>query len=151
MVANKRAVLQPKTKITTISDVAAASMESALPTSTSLSSMLAPEEVSARATRVQLTAKSEMSPAEKRAQRLREKKAKAKRSDTIERQRSKVSGVAKGAGAVKKEKKKALEAVTKGKGVTVVGKGSAKSRNGIKAQQGTKRTAPPVNGQKLKL
>ncbi|KAH8835820.1 U3 small nucleolar ribonucleoprotein complex, subunit Mpp10 [Flagelloscypha sp. PMI_526] len=84
---------QPKAIIETLSNIPTASMESALPTSQSASTILAPEEVFAPSNEVR--ARSELTPSEKKA---------------LHR-------------GVKKQKKEALKSmVKKGKGVTVVGK-----------------------------
>ncbi|KAK7050943.1 U3 snoRNP protein [Paramarasmius palmivorus] len=114
---------QPKATISTVSDVSTASMESALPTTKSVSTMLAPEEVFTPAT-ADLRAKSEMTPAEKQALRRKERKAKKKRRDALETSVDKYAK-SKKAGSVKKQKEEALKSVVKsGKGVTVVGKKS---------------------------
>lgn len=135
--------VQPQTKIQTISNVPAASLESALPTSHAAATMLAPEEIAARATGKDLVAKSEMTPQEKRAARQRAKKARSKQRDAVVAAKGKVAtGGAKGKGAVKKEKERALSAVSKGRGVTVLGKA-----NGRDAKSKPK----PVDGKKLKL
>jgi U3 small nucleolar RNA-associated protein MPP10 len=98
-------------------------MESALPTTKSVSTMLAPEEVFTPAT-ADLRAKSEMTPAEKQALRRKERKAKKKRRDALETSVDKYAK-SKKAGSIKKQKEEALKSVVKsGKGVTVVGKKS---------------------------
>lgn len=115
--------LQPKATITSVSNVAAATLESALPTTKATTTMLAPEEVFAPASS-DLRARSELTPAEKRALRNKQKKAKKKAHDAIERGVQKF-GRPKGAGDVKRQKEAALKTLVKtGKGVTVVGKKS---------------------------
>ncbi|KAL4243431.1 U3 small nucleolar ribonucleoprotein MPP10 [Abortiporus biennis] len=120
----------PKATISTISNVAAASMESALPTSKSTNSMLAPEEIFAPSSS-DLRAKSELAPTEKRALRNKQKKAKKKARDTLEKSVDKYAK-ARSVSGVKKQKEAALKTVVKtGKGVTVIGKKpetSSKSR-----------------------
>lgn len=85
--------------------------------------MLAPEEVFAPSTS-DLRARSELTPTQKRALRNKEKKAKRKARDTLEKGVDKFSKV-KGIGGVKKQKEAALKSIVKtGKGITVVGKKS---------------------------
>jgi Mpp10 protein. len=96
-------------------------MESALPTSKSAVSMLAPEEVFA-AESSQPRARSEMTPAEKRSLRAKERKIKKKQRDMLGKTVDKVAKM-RGISGVKKQKQAALESIVKhGKGVTVVGK-----------------------------
>jgi U3 small nucleolar RNA-associated protein MPP10 len=98
-------------------------MESALPTSKSAASMLAPEEVFSASTS-SLTAPSELTPAEKRARRTKERKLRKRQRDVLEKNINKLAKP-KGAAGVKREKKVALNTLVKhGKGVTVVGKES---------------------------
>lgn len=82
--------------------------------------MLAPEEILAPST--ESRARSEMTPAEKRALRGKERKARRKSRDILDKSVDKFAKM-KGIGGVKKQKQAALESVVKsGKGVTVVGK-----------------------------
>ncbi|KAF5390161.1 hypothetical protein D9757_002897 [Collybiopsis confluens] len=112
---------QPKATISTISNVSTASMESALPTAKSVSTMLAPEEVFALSSS-DLRARSELTPAEKQALHRKERKAKKKARDTLDKSTDKYARAQKG-GSLKKQKEDALKSVVKaGKGVTVVGK-----------------------------
>ena len=116
-------VLQPKATITTVSNVAAATLESALPTTKATTTMLAPEEVYAPASS-DLRARSELTPAEKRALRNKQKKANKKARDALDKSVQKF-GRPKGVGDVKRQKEAALKTLVKsGKGVTVVGKKS---------------------------
>ncbi|EIW64701.1 Mpp10 protein [Trametes versicolor FP-101664 SS1] len=113
----------PKATITSVSNVAAASLESALPTTKATSTMLAPEEVFAPSAS-DLRARSELTPAEKRALRNKHKKAKKKVHDAIQKTSEKM-GRPRGVGDVKRQKDAALKTLVKsGKGVTVVGKKS---------------------------
>ncbi|CAE6338787.1 unnamed protein product [Rhizoctonia solani] len=104
--------------------MASASLESALPTSLSTSTLLAPEEVYTPSN-PEIRARSELTPLEKKAARGRERKKRKKERDTI-------SSVAEAAGKggrqprnVKEAKEQALNGLVKnGKGVTVVGKAS---------------------------
>lgn len=85
--------------------------------------MLAPEEVFAPQS-AQLKARSELTPAEKRALRNKQKKSNKKARSTLD-QRATALSKAKGIGGVKKQKEAALKSVVKsGKGVTVIGKKS---------------------------
>ncbi|KAJ3526875.1 hypothetical protein NMY22_g9997 [Coprinellus aureogranulatus] len=112
---------QPKSLISSVSNVSTATLESALPTTRSAASMLAPEEVFA-AESSQPRARTEMTPAEKRALRAKERKAKRKQRDILEKTVDKVAR-SRNPGSVKKQKQAALESIVKhGKGVTVVGK-----------------------------
>lgn len=93
--------------------------------------MLAPEEVFSTEP-TQLRARSELTPAEKRALRTKERKAKKKQRDTLDKAIDKTAK-SRGIGGMKRQKQAALESIVKqGKGVTVVGK-SAKD---IKSQAG---------------
>ena len=90
--------------------------------------MLAPEEVFAPQA-AQLKARSELTPAEKRSLRNKQKKAHKKQRATLE-QRVESFGKAKGVSGVKKQKDAALKSLVKsGKGVTVIGK---KSKEDVK-------------------
>ncbi|KAJ7619063.1 U3 small nucleolar ribonucleoprotein complex, subunit Mpp10 [Mycena polygramma] len=112
---------QPKATISSISNVSSATLESALPTTKSAASMLAPEEVFAAASS-DLRARSELTPAEKKALRGKERKAKQKSRDNLNNSVDKYAKL-KGIGGIKKQKQAALASVVKtGKGVTVVGK-----------------------------
>jgi U3 small nucleolar RNA-associated protein MPP10 len=97
-------------------------MESALPTAMATSSMLAPEELFNPA-KAETRSRSELSPSEKRALHTKERKAKKRQRDILEKSRNKVTKPTKGIGNLKKEKQAALNSIVKtGKGVTVVGK-----------------------------
>uniref|UniRef100_A0A8H7Y8E6 U3 small nucleolar ribonucleoprotein protein MPP10 n=1 Tax=Psilocybe cubensis TaxID=181762 RepID=A0A8H7Y8E6_PSICU len=112
---------QAKATISTVTNAATASLESALPTSKSTSTMLAPEEIFATSPS-SLRARSELTPAEKRAQRSRDRKAKKRQRESLEKSVDKLAK-SRGIGGVKKQKQAALESVVKhGKGVTVIGK-----------------------------
>lgn len=112
---------QPKATISTVSNVSTATLESALPTAKSVGAMLAPEEVFAPSPS-DLRSRSEMTPAEKQSLRQKERKAKKKTRDTLNKSTDKYARVQKG-GSLKKQKEDALKSVVKsGKGVTVVGK-----------------------------
>ncbi|KAM6498141.1 U3 small nucleolar ribonucleoprotein complex, subunit Mpp10 [Amanita muscaria] len=109
---------QPKAVISTVSNVPVTTLESALPTTKSATSMMAPEEIHAPVTS-ELRARSEMTPSEKKALHNKRKKAKRKTRDLLEKSVDKFAKMKN----AKKQKQAALESVVKvGKGVTVVGK-----------------------------
>lgn len=108
----------PKASISTVSNVSAATLESALPTSKTVSSMLAPEEVFKTASS-DPRARNELTPAEKRTLRAKERKARRKTRDALDKSVDKYAKMK----GIKKQKDAALKNVVKsGKGVTVVGK-----------------------------
>ncbi|KAG9103460.1 hypothetical protein FRC06_010657 [Ceratobasidium sp. 370] len=121
---------QPKAQITTVTNMASASLESALPTSLSTTTLLAPEEVYAPLPG-DSRARGELTPAEKRAARSKERKKRRKQRDSLAEavdkfgsQGSSGRGQPKNA---KEAKSQALNSLVKsGKGVTVVGKDSGK-------------------------
>ncbi|KAF9267796.1 Mpp10 protein [Marasmius fiardii PR-910] len=124
---------QPKATISTVSNVSTATLESALPTTQSASTMLAPEEVFAPQAS-DLRARSELTPAEKQALRRKERKARKKNRDALDKSVDKYAKAKKG-GSVKKQKEEALKSVVKsGKGVTVVGKKSKDLTKGKKSK-----------------
>lgn len=94
--------------------------------------MLAPEEVFATSSS-DPRARSELTPAEKKALRGKERKAKKKNRDSLNNSVDKYAKL-KGIGGIKKQKQAALASVVKsGKGVTVVGKekkGKSRPRKG---------------------
>lgn len=126
--------LQPKATITTVTNVASASLESALPTAKSAATMLAPEEVYQPAPSA-LRAKSELTPDEKRTLHNKHKKVRRKARDALDNgvdKWAKLNG-AKSTKSVKAQKEAALKSVIKhGKGVTVVGKKSQDNKKGHK-------------------
>lgn len=113
---------QPKAAISTIANVSATTLESALPTTMATSTMLAPEEVFTPSSS-DLRARTELTPAQKRALHSKEKKTKKKQRDALEKSVDKFAKTSKG--SIKKQKEAALKSVVKtGKGVTVIGKKS---------------------------
>ncbi|KAG2350396.1 Mpp10 protein [Suillus weaverae] len=117
----------PKASISTVSNVSAATLESALPTSKTVSSMLAPEEVFKTASS-DPRARNELTPAEKRTLRAKERKARRKTRDALDKSVDKYAKMK----GIKKQKDAALKNVIKsGKGVTVVGK---KTRDVLKSK-----------------
>ncbi|KIY52772.1 Mpp10 protein, partial [Fistulina hepatica ATCC 64428] len=114
----------PKAVISTVSNVPTASLESALPSATSASTMLAPEEIYAQASS-DIRDRSELTPAEKKALHNKMRKAKRKTRDSLEKSVDKYAKMNNGKKSVKKQKEEALASVVKrGRGVTVVGKKS---------------------------
>ncbi|KZT30412.1 Mpp10 protein [Neolentinus lepideus HHB14362 ss-1] len=112
---------QPKATISTVSNVAATTLESALPTSKSTTAMLAPEEVYAPFASAPRSS-SELTPAEKRALHNKQRKKKRKAREMLDKTVDKVAKM-RGVKNVKKQKEKALSSIVKsGKGVTVIGK-----------------------------
>ena len=84
--------------------------------------MLAPEEVFAPGSADPRT-RSELAPIEKRALRNKQKKAKRKARDQLDRSVDKYARKVKGIRDVKRQKEDALKSVVKaGRGVTIVGK-----------------------------
>jgi U3 small nucleolar RNA-associated protein MPP10 len=110
--------------------------------------MLAPEEIFAAPS--ELRSRDELTPIEKRAQRNKQRKARKKAKDQIATAVDKFARTQRGkgaAGAVRREKEKALKSVVKtGRGVTVVGKQSAGLKHHNKAKP-----AVPLDSKKLKL
>ncbi|KAG8941203.1 hypothetical protein FRC03_004743 [Tulasnella sp. 419] len=131
---------QPKATISTISNVASTTLESALPTAVSTGTLLAPEEVFAHdvaATR----SKSELTPTENKALRSKRKKFKKKQRHALDMAVDKFSRKNtpgnKQPKTAKEAKDMALESLVKsGKGVTVVGKPHAGKQLG-KRRKGT--------------
>lgn len=120
-------IRQPKATISTVANVATATLESALPTSKSTATMLAPEEIFATTSSLQ-RARSELTPLEKRALRSRERKARQRQRDALNKSVDKYAKTT-GHKSVTRQKEAALKSIVKqGKGVTVVGKKIAKDK-----------------------
>jgi U3 small nucleolar RNA-associated protein MPP10 len=139
--------LQPKARIETIANVASASLEAALPTSEATSTTLAPEEVFTPRTS-DLRDRGEMTPAEKRSLRSKERKVRKRARDKLDKAVDKFArSHRKSKAATEKESKQvALKSVVKsGRGVTVVG-------NKLSSTDGKKRSQQvDVTGGALKL
>ncbi|KAG8822305.1 hypothetical protein FRC19_006246 [Serendipita sp. 401] len=141
----------PKTArgvISTVSNVPSTTLESALPTAKNVSSLLTPEEVFSTRVPGVIASKVEMTPGEKQSERMKRRKKRMKMAKVLDRkvvgtgtqgngkipdnQPTSENGKSSGKGKKrleKEEKARALKSVVKsGKGVTVVGKGSGKSR-----------------------
>ena len=111
----------PKGTISTVSNLPAISVESALPTSTSAATMLAPEEVyTPDPTKED---RSDFTPAQKRAARQKRRKARASIAKAAEK------FTKPGAAG---EKERALKQLAGTKGVTVIGKGGSKDGKAAK-------------------
>lgn len=147
----------PKAAIQTVSNTASIAMESALPSTMSTGTMLAPEEVyDAPKHSVAMTGdKSEMSHAEKQRlhhQLRHEKKQRNARIQQLEAAIERQRGPRRRDD--KAEKEKALKSLVGNKGVTVVGKDS--KRRSVKdsvqdRKSGGKPPAPPSSGSRFKL
>jgi U3 small nucleolar RNA-associated protein MPP10 len=112
-----------QTQITSISNAPSVSLESALPTGASTSTLLAPEEIFAPQQRGTLTSKAEMTPSQKKAERLRARKAKQVTMQAIQKY-----GGNGGGKSASKQKDRAMNSLIGKRGVTVIGKGkTAKS------------------------
>ncbi|EJU03100.1 Mpp10 protein [Dacryopinax primogenitus] len=121
----------PKATIETVSNLPSISMESAMPTTNSTATMLAPEEVFSTS-KDALVSKTEMTPEEKKAERRKQKTAFKHDHERLGQAVQSFGGVktVKGAVGAKKgkkgvrgEKEEALKKVVKeGRGVTVIGK-----------------------------
>lgn len=142
---------QPKATITTLSNVATASMEDALPTTQSAATMLAPEEMLAPAAAAQLVSRTELTPEEKRRSRQKTRKSRATQRKALDVAVDKFAGksgvgAGRARGGVKGEKDRALQELVKtGKGITVVGQQPAKKRG----TRPTSASAGPSVGLKL--
>lgn len=100
------------------------SMESALPTTNSASTLLAPEEVYTAAKRLTASDKSTLTPGEKKALRQKERterKSVHEKVDRIKDAKLKKRGI-------KGEKERAREQLVGTKGVTVIGKGGKEEK-----------------------
>lgn len=139
----------PKAAIETVSNTPSISLESALPTTMSTSSMLAPEEVyeAPRHAEALTGARSEMSHAEKQRLHHQLRHEKRKRNERIQHLEQAVerSRGPRSSGDVKAEKEKALKGLVGNKGVTVVGKDSKR-----RDKRG-KGAAEPATGSRYKL
>lgn len=113
---------QPKAVISTVSNVSTTTLESSLPTTESTTTMLAPEEVFAPLS-AEPRARSELTPAEKRALRGKERKSRKKSRDALDKAVDKFARKRSSATKNSKQKQSASESVVRrGKGITVIGK-----------------------------
>jgi U3 small nucleolar RNA-associated protein MPP10 len=114
----------PKATIQTVSNVASVNLESALPTTKSTSTLLAPEEV--YVPDVTNEDRSDFTPAQKKAARQKRRKARAEMAKQAEK-------FSKG---VKGDKERAVKQLVGTKGVTVIGKGGKAETGGKKRKRG---------------
>ncbi|GAA6041534.1 hypothetical protein JCM8097_004248 [Rhodosporidiobolus ruineniae] len=125
----------PKATITTVSNLPSISVESALPTTNSTSTLLAPEEVysASGSTSALAVDKADLTPAQKKAQRQKareQRKSQHEKADRILAAKQRRKGV-------KGEKERAEQILLGTKGVTVIGKnGAEKSKAGKKRKRG---------------
>lgn len=142
-----RCDIQAKGIISTVANVPTTTLESALPTTKTPTSLLAPEEIFSSRIPGAVPSKAEMSSRKKQALRLKMKKSSAKMRARLDGSVDKFARMKNGGGVrsgtnvdgtkgkkgkmgrEKEEKAAALKSVVKsGKGVTVVGKGSGKEK-----------------------
>jgi U3 small nucleolar RNA-associated protein MPP10 len=112
-------------------------MESALPTTNTVTTMLAPEEIFSAPKDIRSC--DELTSNEKRAQRNKQKKLRRKMKGRFDMAMREITGArsTKGASTVKRDKAKAMKEVVKaGKGITVIGKESAHVKRQAKRRQG---------------
>lgn len=125
--------------ISVVSNLPSTTMESALPTAKTASSLLAPEEVFSTTAPGVIASREEMTPEEKQALRMKNRKKRMKMRKTLDASVDKYSRMNKGQkpskdgepnggkkgkkAQEKEEKARALKSIVKtGRGVTVVGK-----------------------------
>lgn len=104
----------PTASISTLSNMPAISMESALPTSASTATLLAPEEVFSADPKAVQRDRSNLSHAQKQLERKQRKKARSSLSKTLGKLTGKTS--------TKAQKEESLKKLVGTKGVTVIGK-----------------------------
>lgn len=116
-------------------------MEDALPTTSTTSTLLAPEEV--YSTDKNNIDKSDMTPAGKRALRQKRRQARKRNAEKVD----KLSG------AAAREKEKARQKLVGNRGVTVIGKDGKKQKpvKGKSAEKGNRPDSSSQNAVKLKL
>ncbi|BGP44298.1 U3 snoRNP protein [Rhodotorula kratochvilovae] len=135
----------PKAAITTVSNLPSISVESALPTTHSTTTLLAPEEVYALPTGADsalATDKADLTPAQKKALRQKTRvgrKAVAERAERILKSQEKRKGV-------RGEKEAAERALIGTRGVTVLGKGGVEKKD-----KGKKRKRGDADGMGAKM
>ncbi|CEQ38573.1 SPOSA6832_00018 [Sporobolomyces salmonicolor] len=130
----------PKATITTVSNLPSVSIESALPTTHSTSTLLAPEEVYQPSSTLTAADKSTLTPAQKKALRQKERGERKAVHDRVER----VKEAKLKRRGVKGEKEKAAQMLIGTKGVTVIGKGGKEDKGA--AAGGKKRKRGDADG-----
>jgi U3 small nucleolar RNA-associated protein MPP10 len=125
--------LQPKATITTVSNLPSISLESALPTTNSTSTLMAPEEVYTphSSTSALAVSKADQTPQQKKAAR---QKAREHRKNAHEKTERILASQVKRKG-VRGEKEQAEKVLLGTKGVTVIGK-NGKEKRGEKRKRG---------------
>ncbi|GAA5983381.1 hypothetical protein JCM5350_003092 [Sporobolomyces pararoseus] len=138
----------PKATIETVSNLPSISMESALPTTNSVSTLLAPEEVYTADKQLTASDKSTLTPAQKKALRQKERTERKSVHEKVER----IKDAKLKKRGIKGEKERAREQLVGTKGVTVIGKGGkeekATSKKRKRGDDGNK-AAPTSVGLKL--
>ena len=98
--------------------------------------MLAPEEVLAPASSSDVRARTELTPAEKRTRRTKERRTKKRMRDALNKTVDRHAKPTSNKGSAKKQKEAALKSLVKsGGGVTVVGKGGKTEKTGRLAKK----------------
>ena len=151
----KLSLMQPKATISSISNLASITLESALPTATSTSTLMAPEEVYSY-DKTTTHSKTELTPSEKKTAHNRQKKLKKKQRQALDHavdKFTKKAGGRKQPKNVKDAKDMALKSLVKsGRGVTVVGKPQVAKELGVKKRFGQgKESSERGNGKGLKV
>jgi len=116
-------------------------MEDALPTTSTTSTLLAPEEVYAPNPNAALADKSDLTPSAKRSLRQKSRSNRKRNAEKAD----KLSG-----GGAAKEKENARRKLVGNRGVTVIGKDGKKQKSVVKGKQ-QKSEAVAQNGVRLKL
>ncbi|ORX33861.1 Mpp10 protein-domain-containing protein [Kockovaella imperatae] len=145
---------QPKASITTLDNLPTTSLESALPPTSAVTTLLAPEELFAAPPTATNIARSEQTPEQAHAARNRRRKAqKGERKRLEEMAELYGKKPASGKSGIRAEKQKALEGLVKtGKGVTVVGKGSKNAAGDRGQKRGREEQKDRAeDGKRLKL
>lgn len=122
----------PKASIETVSNLPSISMESALPTTNSASTLLAPEEVYTAAKQLTASDKSTLTPAQKKTLRQKERTERKSVHDKVDR----IKDAKLKKRGIKGEKERAREQLVGTKGVTVIGKGGKEEKGSKKRKRG---------------
>jgi len=107
-------------------------MESALPTTNSASTLLAPEEVYTAAKQLTASDKSTLTPAQKKTLRQKERTERKSVHDKVDR----IKDAKLKKRGIKGEKERAREQLVGTKGVTVIGKGGKEEKGSKKRKRG---------------
>lgn len=128
-----------QTTITTLSNAPSISFESAMPSAMSAASALAPEEIYAPEQRGTLTAKSEMTPSQKKAARAKARKSRMQTQKVLDKYGGKSRNN-------KQSKERAMNSLIGKRGVTVVGKGKAAKSALTGGERRTRGAGPDTTG-----